>query len=192
MNKDINIILASGSPRRQELLKLLYCDFEIIPADIDEKTDDISDVYEVAETLAVKKAMAIKNNSSLVIGCDTVVISDSKILGKPQNSKEAFEMLSSLSGKTHDVVTGVCLCYKGKSYSFKEVTRVEFYPLCDEEISAYIMTGECNDKAGAYGIQGLGSLFVKGINGDFYNVVGLPVSRLRHEIKRFLKIAGMN
>ena len=189
MNKDINIILASGSPRRQELLKLLYCDFEVIPADIDENVPDTCDVYNVAETLAVKKAMAIKNESSLVIGCDTVVISDNNILGKPENSQQAFKMLSSLSGKSHHVVTGVCLCYNGKSYSFKEITKVEFYPLTDEEISAYIMTGECKDKAGAYGIQGLGSLFVKGIEGDFYNVVGLPVSRLRHEIKRFLKIA---
>lgn len=192
MNEDTNIILASGSPRRKELLKLLYCDFKIIPADIDEKVSDISDPYSVSETLAVKKAISVKSNSSLVIGCDTVVISDGKIMGKPNNSQEAFQMLSSLSGKIHDVVTGVCLCYKGKSYSFKEITNVEFYPLTDEEISAYIMTGECKDKAGAYGIQGLGSLFVKGINGDFYNVVGLPVSRLRHEIKRFLKLAQIN
>lgn len=191
MNNDINIVLASGSPRRQELLKLLYCDFKIIPADIDENFSDKCDPYEVAEKLAVKKAMSVKNSSCLVIGCDTIVISDNNIMGKPQNSEQAFKMLSSLSGKIHDVVTGVCLCYKGKSYSFKEVTNVEFYPLSDEEISAYIMTGECKDKAGAYGIQGLGSLFVKRINGDFYNVVGLPVSRLRHEIKRFLKIADL-
>lgn len=188
----MNVILASASPRRKELLKYLYYDFEIIPSDIDENISNECNPYEVAEKLAVKKAMSIKNNTSLVIGCDTVVILDDKIIGKPCNSDDAFKILTSLSGKVHDVVTGVCLYYKGRSYSFNEVTNVEFYPLSEEEISAYIMTGECNDKAGAYGIQGLGSLFVKRINGDFYNVVGLPVSRLRQEIKRFFKLMQIN
>ncbi len=192
MDKDINIILASGSPRRKELLKLLYADFKIIPADIDETVPELTETYSVAEAIAVKKALAIHNSSALVIGCDTVVIAEGKILGKPHNSKEAFEMLSLLSGKTHDVITGVCLCMKGKSYSFSERTQVEFYSLKDEEISAYIMTGECNDKAGAYGIQGLGSLLVRKIDGDFYNVVGLPVSRLKREINTFIKMININ
>lgn len=186
MNKDLDIILASGSPRRKELLKLLYADFKVVPADIDETVSSDIDAFSVAETVAVKKAMAIKSTSALVISADTVVICDGKILGKPHGTKEAYTMLSSLSGRIHNVVTGVCLCYKGKSFSFSENTLVEFYPLSDKEISAYIMTGECNDKAGGYGIQGLGSLFVKRIDGDFFNVVGLPVSRLRHEIARFL------
>lgn len=186
MNNDISVILASGSPRRKELLKLLYADFKVIPADIDESVPEFTEPCDVAETVAVKKALAIKNTSALVIGSDTTVICNGTILGKPKNSKDAYEMLSLLSGKTHEVITGVCLCYKGKSYSFSEKTFVEFYKLSDEEISAYIMTGECNDKAGSYGIQGLGSLLVKKIDGDFYNVVGLPVSRLRHEINRFL------
>lgn len=183
MNTDLNIILASGSPRRKELLKMLYADFSVIPADIDETIPMKTDVLQVAEYLAVKKAKAIKSKGALVIACDTVVICDGIILGKPENSHHAFEMLKSLSGKKHSVVTGVCLSLNNKTCSFSEKTEVEFYPLSDSEISSYIMTGEPMDKAGAYGIQGLGGLFVKGINGDFYNVVGLPVARLKREIK---------
>ena len=185
MDSNIDVILASASPRREELLKFLYADFKIIPADIDETIDEDTDVYSVAETLAIKKATSIKKENALIIGCDTIVILDGKILGKPKNSQDAYKMLSSLSGQVHEVVTGVCLCYGKNSYSFSETTQVMFNELSDEEISAYIMTGECNYKAGAYGIQGLGSLLVRKINGDFYNVVGLPISKLRLEIKRF-------
>lgn len=188
MNNDINVILASASPRRKELLKMLYADFSVFPADIDEDNLPNINVYDIAEYLSVKKAKAVKNNNSLVIACDTVVIINDKILGKPKNSEDAIKMLSELSGKCHDVVTGVCIFYKGKSYSFSEKTAVEFFPLSNGEISAYVMTGEPMDKAGAYGIQGLGGLLVKGISGDFYNVVGLPVSRLKREIANFFSL----
>lgn len=192
MKKETEVILASASPRRQELLKLLYADFTVIPADIDERVSDEIEHERIAEAVAVKKATALHNPDALIIGCDTVVLLDKKIMGKPKGAEGAYEMLSSLSGRVHQVITGVCLCYNGRSYSFSETTEVEFYPLTDEEISAYIMTGEPCDKAGAYGIQGLGSLFVKRINGDFYNVVGLPVSRLRHEIERFRHICSID
>lgn len=188
MLKNINVTLASASPRRKELLKMICKDFKVVPADIDESFSNEINPFEVAEKIAVKKAQAISDENSLIIACDTVVILGEKIMGKPKDELSAFEMLSDLSGKVHTVITGVCLCYKGKSYSFSEKTEVEFYPLLIEEINEYIKTGEPFDKAGAYGIQGLGGVLVKGIKGDFYNVVGLPVSRLKREISRFLKI----
>ena len=188
MNNEINVILASASPRRKELLKMLYADFKVLPSDIDEENIPEMSPYEIAEYLAVKKATAINNKNALIIGCDTVVIVNDKILGKPTDCEDAMKMLSELSGKFHDVVTGVCISYNGKSFSFSEKTNVEFFPLTQKEISAYVMTGEPLDKAGSYGIQGLGGLLVRGINGDFYNVVGLPVARLRREISRFITI----
>ena len=186
MNDEINVILASASPRRKELLKMLYADFKVCPTDTEENVPDELDVYEVAEFLSVKKAKSIKATNTLVIACDTVVISDEKILGKPESCEDAVKTLSTLSGKTHDVVTGVCLSYNNKTLSFSQKTAVEFYDLSSNEISAYVMTGEPMDKAGAYGIQGLGGLFVKKIDGDFFNVVGLPIARLRREINKFL------
>ncbi len=187
MKNDLKVILASASPRRKELLKMLVEDFEVIPADIDESISaDIMPIM-VAENIAIKKSQAIKRDDALIIACDTVVIIHDKILGKPRDADEAFFMLKSLSGETHSVVTGVCLQYKGKPHSFSEMTTVRFFELSDDEISEYIKTGEPFDKAGAYGIQGRGGLLVKGIEGDFYNVVGLPVSRLKREIDEFLK-----
>jgi len=190
MINNFKIVLASASPRRQELLKKIFDDFEVCPANIDEKIPENINPFEVAEKIAVQKSQAIKSENALVIACDTVVIYDGKILGKPTDFSDAFEMLFELSARTHTVVTGVCLCYKGKSYSFSEETEVEFYPLSSEEINAYCSTSEPFDKAGGYGIQGLGGLFVRKINGDFYNVVGLPIARLKREIERFLKIVG--
>lgn len=118
-----------------------------------------------------------------VIGADTVVAVDNEILGKPENAEHAFEMLSLLSGRQHSVFTGVTLLHGGKSKSFFCETKVNFYELSKQEINDYIACGECFDKAGAYGIQGKGSLFVSGICGDYFNVVGLPVSRLARELK---------
>ena len=187
MKSDVPIILASSSPRRKELLSMIYADFEICPVDIDETISDNSDVYSVAEKLAIKKARAVGKSSCLVIGCDTVVIIDNTILGKPKNSSDAIRMLKQLSGKSHDVVTGVCIIYNDRLYSFSQKTSVEFYSLKENDISGYVMTGEPLDKAGAYGIQGLGSLFVKGIQGDFYNVVGLPISKLRIKLNEILE-----
>lgn len=190
MLKDINVILASSSPRREELLRLICSDFIIKPPDVDEtiEIDAQTDLFDIAERIAVKKAKAITSKDSLIIACDTIVISDNKILGKPNSSENAFEMLTCLSGKKHVVVTGVCIFYNGKSFSFSEKTEVEFFALSELEINEYILSGEPFDKAGAYGIQGLGSLFVKAIQGDFFNVVGLPISRLKRELQRFLTI----
>ena len=185
MNK--KIILASKSPRRIELLKLIYNDFEFIPSNIDETIPDNIEVQNAAEYLAVQKAKAIalENKDSLVIGCDTVVMSDGEILGKPKSRENAVEMLMKLSGKRHTVISGVCLYKDSMSYSFSDSTDVEFYPIYSAEAIAYTETGEPMDKAGAYGIQGRGALFIRGIIGDYYNVMGLPVARLKREIERF-------
>ena len=120
-----------------------------------------------------------------VAGCDTVVVLEEEILSKPCDEEDAFQKLRTLSGKTHKVITGCALVKGERVHTFFEETLVEFYPLCDEEILRYIATKEPMDKAGAYGIQGAGSLFVKGIQGDYFNVVGLPVARLMRELKKF-------
>lgn len=188
----MQVILASQSPRRLELLKLITTDFTVAPSDIDEVLPSDIPTDSGPEYLAAKKAGAIakSHSDSLVIGADTSVILNGTVLGKPTDEQEAIQMLHALSGRTHKVITGCALFYKGRHLSFSEVTEVEFLPLTDTEINRYIASGEHSDKAGAYGIQGGASLFVKGIRGDYFNVVGLPVSRLNREIKRFLKICG--
>lgn len=183
------IILASASPRRQELLKYIVPAFEIIPADVDETLSAEIIPEKSAEFLAAKKArhIAKKYPDCTVIGSDTVVIIDDIILGKPADKSDAERMLKLLSGRTHKVITGVCLARGEASDSFSCETKVEFYPLSDEEILGYISTGEPMDKAGAYGIQGYGSVLVKGIEGDFFNVMGLPVAMLKRRLDVFLK-----
>ena len=193
----MDIILASASPRRQELLKNIFTDFSVIPADIDENIGGNTEVENLPEAVAIKKAKHVAKNypDSLVIGCDTGVIVDNLMLGKPKDKQDAVNMLKMLSGSKHFVITGCCLCYKGKVFSFSEKTVVEFYHLTDSEILEYTLAAEqkssvkyeWQDKAGGYGIQGKAGLFVKGIEGDYYNVVGLPYSRLNREIKKFLK-----
>lgn len=182
------IILASKSPRRQELLKTITENFICIPSEAEEIIPDNIETDEVSTYLASLKARDIysSNSSDLVIGCDTVVINNDTILGKPKNPEDAFNMLKSLSGNTHKVITGCCIIYNEKEYTFKSVTEVEFYPLTDDEINAYINTDEPFDKAGAYGIQGRGSLFVKAIKGDYFNVVGLPISLLLRELNKII------
>lgn len=181
------VILASASPRRQELLKFAVHDFEICPADIDETVPQDIAPEKASEYLAIGKARAVAqaHPEDIIIGCDTVVILDGVIMGKPHDEKAAFDMLRSLSGHTHKVITGVCICKNGREKSFSQCTEVDFYPLTDEEIRAYIATGDPMDKAGAYGIQSEGCILVKGIRGDFFNVVGLPVARLRRELEDF-------
>lgn len=179
------IILASASPRRQELLKLICEDFTVEPAGIDESMEKNVPLKKMPEYLAVKKARFIheKHPDDIVIGCDTGVFIDNQMIGKPSSDKAAYEILKMLSGKTHSVITG-CAIFKGeKMLSFSVVTEVEFYPLTDAEIKAYIATGEPFDKAGAYGIQGKGALLVKQIKGDYNNVVGLPVATLNKKLK---------
>lgn len=185
---DVRLVLASKSPRRCELLKYITDEFEIIPSNCDETVPEGLDVYEVPEFLSVRKALDVAKNSpdALVIGCDTVVIIDNTILGKPHDIEEAFNMLCSLSGRTHTVVSGVCLCFKGKTMSFSSRTDVTFYSLKEDDIIKYLDSGSPLDKAGSYGIQDRAALFVESISGDYYNVVGLPIARLRIEAEKFL------
>ena len=173
------IVLASASPRRKELITLISNDVLVHPSDVDETVPENMNAEAVPEFLAVKKAAAVAKEFPLdtVIGSDTSVIVDSVILGKPENRDDAKRMLTMLSGKTHKVITGCA--------SFSEVTEVKFHKLNDEEIENYLDKNEYADKAGAYGIQGYASLLIEGINGDYFNVVGLPVSRLNRLLKRF-------
>lgn len=182
-----NIILASQSPRRQELIRNITESFRVVVSDAEEKLPAGIAPGEVAVYLAGIKAEAVaaKYPDDVVIGADTVVILDDQVLGKPRDEADAIEMLKALSGRTHTVVTGCAILRNGQKRSFSDVTRVEFYPLCDREILEYIATGEPFDKAGAYGIQGRGSLLVKRIEGDFFNVMGLPVAKLKRELEAF-------
>lgn len=184
----MKIILASASPRRKELLKNIFDEFEIIPAEVDETLNERIKAENAAEYLASKKAgyVADKYPEALVIGSDTTVVIGDTILGKPEDKNDARRMLKLLSGKTHKVITGVNVFYKGKETSFSEVTEVVFFKLTEEEIEEYLSTGEWSDKAGAYGIQGKAGLFAEKINGDYNNVVGLPVARLNRIIKNIL------
>lgn len=188
--KNIHFILASRSPRRQELLKVVLPEFESIPSEFDES--ELMKLKlspeELVSRLSFEKAKEVflKNKDAIVIGGDTVVVSPENIVfGIPQNRKEAFKILSSLSGKTHRVLTGITI-YDGEYHTFVSSTEVEFYELTKEEIDSYLDTGEYRDKAGAYGIQGYGSTLVKGIHGDYFNVVGFPVSKFKRELKNFL------
>ena len=179
------IILASQSPRRQELLKLITSDFEIKVSNVDETLPDKITPKEAVMYLSKIKAEPFADGDDIVIGADTVVALDGKILGKPKNEENAKEMLKFLSGRTHSVFTGVTLANGKKTKTFAVETKVKFFELTNEEIDAYIKTKEPFDKAGAYGIQGYGSLLVEKINGDYFNVVGLPVSTLARELKAF-------
>lgn len=181
------IILASKSPRRQELIRLITEDFEVVVSDAEEAVPRDTAPESVPELLASVKAEAAARlrPGDTVIGADTVVILDGKVMGKPADREDAVRMLRSLSGRVHTVVTGCCIIGNSRKRSFSDVTSVEFYPLSDREIIEYVDTGEPFDKAGAYGIQGKGSLLVKGIRGDFFNVMGLPVAKLRRELQSF-------
>lgn len=176
------IILASQSPRRQELLKLITNDFEIKVSNVDETLPSGISPKNAVLYLSKIKAEPFKNDSDIIIGADTVVALDGKILGKPKNEENAREMLRFLSGKAHSVFTGVTVIKGDTTKSFAVETKVKFFDLTDKEIDEYIKTGESADKAGAYGIQGYGSLLVEKIDGDYFNVVGLPVSRLAREL----------
>lgn len=187
------VILASASPRRRELFKLITKDFEVIPSNAEETTDFSLPPSEVVMRLAEQKARDVgaANPGRVVVGCDTIVVIDKEILGKPADEKEAEKMLSRLQGKTHQVFTGSCLTYfdgnAWKERCFYEETKVTFYPLTAPEIAAYIATGEPMDKAGAYGIQEAGSLLVQKIDGDYFTVVGLSLGRLKRELDEFVR-----
>lgn len=181
------MILASQSPRRRQILKEAGFEFRTLPSSFDESLVDERDPRRLVLRLASGKAQQVCPNAEtgeVVIGSDTVVVLGGTVLGKPKGPEDARSMLRNLSGATHEVLTGVSLWRDGhEESSFVETTPVTFWPLSDEEIDAYVASGEPFDKAGSYGIQGRGRLFVKGIVGDFYNVVGLPVARLARELK---------
>lgn len=179
----MKLVLASKSPRRSEILKNAGFEFVIRTADADETIADGINPEDAVVILAARKAMAVERaKDEVVLGADTIVVLDDKILGKPKDREDAFNMLRSLSGRVHSVFTGVCAISDKGSMTFAEETKVEFYPLTDEEINSYIDSNDCYDKAGAYGIQGLASKFIKGINGDYFNVVGLPISSVYEKI----------
>lgn len=173
------LILASGSPRRRELLNLITDEFEIVVSGCEEFVPKGTPAEKVPAILAEQKALAVAKirPDDTVIGSDTVVVLNDEIFGKPTDKSHAHSMLKALSGKKHFVYTGVAIAEKGSVRSFVEKTEVEFYDLSDETIENYIATGEPMDKAGAYGIQGKGSVLIKGIVGDYYNVMGLPVAK---------------
>ena len=183
----MKIVLASASPRRRELLQMLGLeDFLICPAKGEELPPDHATPEETVCSLASAKAREVAAKFSpdtLIIAADTIVVADQKILGKPHSEDEAFRMLRMLSGRTHEVYTGVSLMRDEEMLTRAECTKVRFRELSDREIRNYIATGEPMDKAGAYGAQGKASLFVKGIEGDFFNVVGLPLCLLGSMLK---------
>ena len=181
----MKIILASASPRRRELMRYITEDFEAVSTDCDETLPDGIEPTAASEYLAVLKAKAAaeKYPDCTVIGCDTTVILGSEILGKPRDRAQCIADISKLSGRTHQVITGCCIISGGRVSSFSEVTDVTFRELTTAEIEAYADTEEPYDKAGGYGIQGLGSALISYIDGDFFNVVGLPVARLFNELK---------
>ncbi len=181
------LILASGSPRRQELLRLITPDFTVRVSGAEEHVQPGLTPAQTVEMLARVKGEAVFREcpGETVLSADTVVELGGVLLGKPASPEEAAEMLRALSGKTHRVFTGVCILAPGKCSVFHECTEVTFYPLSEEEIAAYVTTGEPFDKAGAYGIQGRGALLVEGIKGDYYNVMGFPVAKAARELRRF-------
>lgn len=189
--KKMKLILASASPRRKELLGKIGMEFEILPAKGEEKITKTLP-WEVVSELSQQKAKEIARQQTgecIVIGADTIVAKDQRIMGKPKTKKEAFEMLRSIAGDVHQVYTGVTMIRTGEKetgVTFFEKTEVFLYPMSDREIDDYIATGDCMDKAGAYGIQGDFAIHVKGIEGDYYNVMGLPIGKVYQELKQLL------
>ncbi len=187
------MILASNSPRRLQLLKEAGFQPLVHAQEIDElqynTRDDILYKLPLAKATASIESLDIQNHDDIVIAADTTVWIDHIPLGKPVDDEDAYRMLKMLSGRTHDVITAAAICKINTdreivaSKTFAETTKVKFYELSDEEIWEYIKTGEPHDKAGSYGIQGKGRLFVEGIEGDYFNVVGLPIARLTRELK---------
>ena len=183
----MDIILASQSPRRRELLERMGLPFRIITTDIDERMERELPPGELVAAISAEKAGAVAAQAgpgAVVIAADTVVALDGAVLGKPADELDAFKMLSTLSGCRHQVYTGLTVLRGEEQYTVSEETTVTFRELSAEEIDRYVATGEPMDKAGAYGIQGYGALLVEGIQGDYYNVMGLPVCRLGLLLRR--------
>lgn len=183
------IVLASASPRRLELLRQIGIEPEVIASHVEEKvtSDEPAQVVMELSKQKAEDVAAKEKPGTLVIGSDTVVAADGKILGKPKSHEEAEQMIRSLAGKTHQVYTGVCVVVRGETdqvLSFYDETEVEVYPMAEDEIKAYAAMEEPMDKAGAYAVQGYFARYIKGIRGSYANVMGLPVSRLYQEMKK--------
>ena len=175
----MSLILASASPRRQELLKLFGIPFTVRVADIDETMNPAASAFDEVARLSREKAMAVAREAEdVVIAADTIVVLGGRILGKPRDTAQAFEMLRSLSGRDHQVMTGITVLRGDSALTHTEVTDLHFRELSDGEIRRYVASGEPMDKAGSYGIQGGAALFCTHMSGDYYNVMGLPVCRL--------------
>lgn len=175
----MNLILASASPRRQELLRIFGCPFTVRAADIDETMDPDKAPFDEVARVSRQKAQAIAaGQDDVIIAADTIVVCCGKVLGKPRDAQDARRMLSLLSGRDHQVMTGCTVVRGSRAVTFTEVTDLHFRPLLPQEIRRYILSGEPMDKAGAYGIQGGAALFCQRMEGDYYNVMGLPLCRL--------------
>lgn len=193
----MRVILASKSPRRREILELMGLDFEVITEDTDESCD-ITQPDLLVQTLARRKGEAVVEKilaeqgdvtDTLFIACDTLVYADKRFLGKPRDRDDAYNMLSTLSGKSHEVWSGIYLYFNGKSVTRAAVTEVEFFEMTEEEKQKYLDSGEPFDKAGGYAVQGKAALYIKGLKGDYFNVVGLPASLLYRTLSEELGIA---
>ena len=182
----MQIILASASPRRRELMGLYGVPFTIRAADIDETMDPGKPPFDEVARVSRCKALAVSREpEDVVVAADTIVVCQGEVLGKPRDKEDAARMLRLLSGSTHQVMTGCTVLQGSRAETFTQVTQLHFRPLSEKEIHRYIATGEPMDKAGAYGIQGKGSLLVEGIRGDFFNVMGLPLLRLSRMLEQF-------
>ncbi|WP_058307334.1 Maf family protein [Gracilibacillus massiliensis] len=181
------LILASSSPRRQELLQQMRIPFQIRKPNLDESQIKDTDPVTKVKQLAILKGknVPIQTETEVILAADTVVSFQQNIFEKPKSKQEAYKMIKGLSGKKHHVYTGVMIRCQEKEMTFVESTTVSFWPLTEKEILSYIETEEPYDKAGGYGIQSVGAMFVKRIEGDYYNVVGLPISRVVRELKTF-------
>ena len=190
----MRLILASASPRRKELMQDMNYDFEIIVSNCEEVFPSDVPIQEAIEEVAYQKAYDVFKNhqDAIVIGCDTMVVYNQHKLGKPKDRQDAKRMLEMLSGKTHEVISGVCILTNDQCVKFHEITKVNFYSLDDKMIEAYLDTFEYADKAGSYGIQGYGKILVQGIEGDYFNVVGLPVAKLYRKLKEVMEQANLS
>lgn len=189
----MRVVLASKSPRRREILGMLGVHFDIVSADADESSDILDPALLVRE-LALRKGRAVRdllfekgewNDDTLIIAADTVVAAEGEILGKPRDDADAARMLRLLSGKSHHVISGICLLMGEREATAAESTSVRFAEMTEEEILSYVASGEPRDKAGAYAVQGLASLYIEGLCGDYFNVVGLPIHRLNVLLREF-------
>jgi len=175
----MQLILASASPRRKELLGLFHIPFTVRVADIDETMDEAASPFDEVARVSRRKALAVdRQPSDVVVAADTIVVCEGKVLGKPKTEAEAVSMLQLLSGRDHQVMTGCTVVRGSRCETFTEVTDLHFRPLSQKEIENYVASGEPMDKAGSYGIQGGAALFCERMTGDYYNVMGLPVCRL--------------